>query len=148
MRDQCHIAQFHCVPVVKHTIDFTWRIERSRLIPILEVSLTTRFDDVDVGVHDHVRRTCEPLDLSAASVVVPMRVVDQENPDVTELESEFFDARPNERNAPNEIAVDENVSSRRRYEITRQVFASYVLEISDYTKWRKWFCPLRPDLGV
>jgi len=41
--------------------------------------------------------------------VVPVRVADQENPDVAELESQFLDTGANQRNIGFEIAVDEDV---------------------------------------
>jgi len=44
------------------------------------------------------------------SVVIPMRVADQQHPGVTELESELLDARAKQRHVRFEVAVDEDVA--------------------------------------
>ena len=73
-------------------------------------------------------------------------MTDQENLDVTELESEFLDAGSNEGNARLEIAVDEDVPLRSGDEVIREAFASDVVEIPGDAERRKWLGPIRIDL--
>src|ERR1700737_850278 len=71
-----------------------------------------------------------------------MRMTDQENPDVTELESQFLDAGPNEGNARHEVTVDEDVPVGSRDQVIREAFASDVIEIPGDAEWRKRFGPI------
>src|SRR4051812_5854560 len=65
-------------------------------------------------------------------------MTDQEDLDIGELESQFFDARSNERYVRFEIAVDENVPLRRGDEIVRQSFAANIVQIfGDAVRWKR-----------
>src|SRR5258706_16070000 len=147
MRDECRAPQFHFVAVVQHAIDFGGRIERWWLVAVLKVGLPARFNDRHVAVHDHVGCAGNRLDRGAATVVVPVRVTDEENPDIAKLESEFLDARPNDRYARLEIAVDEDEPLGSADEITREVFASDVVEIPRDAEWREWLRAIGVGLG-
>ena len=76
------------------------------------------------------------FDHRAAGVVIPMRVADQQNLDVVELEPELFDTGANHWNIRFQIAVDEDVTLWRRDEIVREAFAADVVQIAGDVKWR------------
>jgi hypothetical protein len=59
-----------------------------------------------------------------------MRVADEEDFDVSKLESKRFDAGTNEWNTRFEIAVDKNVAFGSCDQITCEVFASDVVKIA------------------
>jgi len=75
--------------------------------------------------------------------VIPVRVADQEDLDVAELEPELLDARFDQRNVRLEIAVDEDVPLRRGDEIVRQPFAADVVQIPGDAKCGERFGPVR-----
>src|SRR4030088_753601 len=146
MRDECHAPQSHFIAVVQHPIDLCGRIKHRRVAAVLEVRPAARFDDRHVGIHDHILCAGKCLDRRAASVVIPVRMTDQQNPYVSEPESQSFYTGPNEGNARLEIAVDENVALRRGDEIIRKAFASDVVETPGDAEWRKWLGPVRTVL--
>ena len=61
--------------------------------------------------------------------MVPVRVADEEDLDVSELESEPLHTGPDERNVLLKIAVDQDVPLRSGDEIVSEVFAVNILEI-------------------
>jgi hypothetical protein len=73
-------------------------------------------------------------------------MTDEEDLDVGELESQFFDAGSNQRYIRFEIAVDEDVPLRRGDEIVREPFAADVVEISGDAKRRKRLGPFSVSL--
>ena len=74
--------------------------------------------------------------------MIPVGVADQKDFDVAELESELLDARPNERNAFFETAVDQHVPSRCRDKIARQALAANVVQVPGNGEWRERLRPV------
>jgi len=71
-----------------------------------------------------------------------VRMADQKNLDVVELEPQRLDTLANHRHAGFEITVDENVSFRRGDQVTCQSLTSDVIKISGNAKCRKGFGPI------
>ena len=76
-----------------------------------------------------------------------MRVADEEDLDVAELEAELLDAGSDERDILLEIAVDQDVPFRRGDQIVRESFAADVVEVAGDSEWRKWLGPIRTCSG-
>jgi hypothetical protein len=74
--------------------------------------------------------------------VIPVRVTDQKNPGIGELESEFFDTRLDQRHVGIEIAVDKDVALRGCDQIVRQPLASDVVKVAGNAKWGERFGPV------
>jgi len=120
VRNEHGAAKLHFVTIVQPAIDFGWWIKKLSTVAILKIGLATGFDHGHVGIHDHVTCSGQLLDLRAASIVIPVRVADQQNLCVFEFESELFDARLDQRHICLQIAVDQNVPLRRGDQIICQ----------------------------
>ena len=79
--------------------------------------------------------------------MVPVRVADEQDLDVAELESEFLDAGANQRDVGLEIAVDQDVPLRRRDQVVREPLAADVVEIAGDPERRKRLGPVGRLLG-
>ena len=104
---------------------------------VLEIGLAAGFDHGDVAVHDVVLCAGELVDRGAAGAVVVVRVADEQNLDVAEVEAEGLDALANQRQEDFEIAVDEDEALRRDDEVGGEVFAADVIEIAGDAEGRK-----------
>src|SRR6185503_8213668 len=141
-RRECGISEFHSIAVAQYTIDLRRRVKSGRIVAILEVILATRFDHVDVALHHHVFGARELFDRRAAGTVIEMRMTDQKNLDVVELESQRLDTLASHPHTGFEITVDENVSFRRGDQVACQTFTSDVVKISGDAKRGKGFGPI------
>src|SRR5258708_21176775 len=102
-------------------------------------------------MHDHVFRAGQLLDLGAAAIMVEVGMTDQQNLDITEAEPQFFNALAQKRNRSFEIAVDQDVSLRRRDQVSSQPAAATVVNVADHAIRRKRLAPLfriRPCRGL
>ena len=145
-RMMCHehdVAQPHLVAVVQCAIDARGRVTHSRIAAVLKVCTPARFDDVGIALHHHVGCTRQLLHSRAASVVIPVRVADQQDLHVTELEAQPRHARLNLWYAGFEVTVDEDVSLWRRDEIAREPRAADVVEVLRDAEWRERLRPRR-----
>jgi hypothetical protein len=66
-----------------------------------------------------------------------VRVADQEDLDVAELEAELLDAGADERDVVFEIAVDEDEALRGGDQVVREALAADVVEVVDDVEWGK-----------
>jgi len=57
----------------------------------------TAFDDRHVGVHNHVLGARQTLDCGASGIVVEVRMADQKNVNLAEMESQLLDASADRR---------------------------------------------------
>ena len=142
MRDEDDVTQLHLRAVPQHAIDWRYREVRSQICSIMKVGLAAGFDDVDVALHDQVRGTRQLLHASAARVMIPVRVADEKDLHVTELEAKLPDTRPNLWDVGLEVAVDEDVPLGRRDEVAREPLAADVVEVLRDPKRREL---VRPD---
>ncbi len=133
-------------PGVKHAIDFRGLVAGSRRFTVLKIALAAGLDLGHIRVHDHVFCSGQLLDRRASRAVVPMRVADEENLNVAELKSQFFDAVANQRDGGFETAVDEDVALRRGNQVGGEALAPDVVDISDDAIRRERVCPVRSSL--
>ena len=94
VRDQHDVAELYLVPIVQYAIDAHRRVSHGRVVAVLEVGAAARFDHGDVSVHDHVARARELLQHGAAGVMIPVRVADQQDLHVAELEAQLGRCSP------------------------------------------------------
>ena len=113
----------------------------------MEVCSAAGFDDRHIAIHDVVFGAGEADDLLAARAVVVMRVADEKDFDVAEVEAERFDALPDQRHRGFETRIDENEPARRGDEVGAKVLAADVVEVSRDAEGRKRSEPCRIVLG-
>src|SRR6185295_12784904 len=142
LRNEHRAAQLHLFTIMQHLVNLRWRIEHRGVGAILKVALATRFYGWYVRIHDQILCASQPFDSVAAGVVIVVCMTDQENLYVSELEAELLHAGPNHWHTLFEITVDENMSLRRRDQITRQPLASDVIEIVRDFERRKRVSPI------
>src|SRR5579872_5122629 len=91
------IAESYLIAIVQHTVYLGGRIREARVVTVLKVGLAAGFDDAYVSIHDHVFCAGEFPDLGTASIVVEVRMTDQQDLHVTEVKAQFLDTLANQR---------------------------------------------------
>jgi len=127
---------------VENPIDTRWWILAVGIVGVEKVSLPAGFDHRCIALHHHVFRAGDLFDRRAGGAVIRMRMADQKNLYVGELETERLNTAPNQRHIRFEVAIDKNVSFGRGDQIIRQTLAADVVEIVCYAKCRKRFGPI------
>src|SRR6185312_7581487 len=72
--------------------------------------------------------SCSTRATCAGGIVVPVRVTDQQDLHVAQLETERFNTRAQVRNAGLDVAVYQDVALRGRDEVTRDAFSPDVIK--------------------
>ena len=101
-RDQRVPAQLHFVAVVQDAADLD---RRESTAPC-----SALFHHGRVGIHHHELRAGHFLHLGDARAMVAMRVADENDLDVAELEAELLDALLDQRHGIFEIGIDQDVA--------------------------------------
>ena len=135
------------VAVVKDSIDVRGRVAIGLLSAVLEVCSAARFDDRNVASHYVILGAGEMDDLRAACAMIAVRVTDEQDFDVAEVEAERFDAFSDQRYRGFEVRIDEDKPARRGDEIRAEIFAADVIEISCDVEGRERSRPRRIALG-
>src|SRR6186713_203172 len=145
MGDEYRVSEPDLIAVVKHSINGGWRVHGRRSAPVLVIRAPTRLHHRHIALHHEILRAGQGLDSRTASVVVPMRVTDEQDPDVRELEAELLDTRTNLRDARFEVGIDEDVACGRGDEVTREPAAADIIKVVGNAERREL---LRPVDGV
>ncbi len=95
VRDEHCAAKLHLVAIVQDTIYLSRPIQKSGIVAVSKVTLAAGFHHANVRIHHHVHRAGLLFDHRAPGIVIPVRVADQKNLCVLELESELLDTRLN-----------------------------------------------------
>src|SRR5258708_2720007 len=114
-------AECHFIAVLEYDIHLRWRELGVVRLAESRLGRTAAFDGRDIAFHDHVFGARELFDLGTARAMVRMRVADQKDLDVRELEAQLLHARADERDRFLETAVDEDVSFWSRNEVRREI---------------------------
>ena len=75
-------------------------------------------------------------------------MADEEDLDVSELESELLHTRPDKRDILLKIAIYKDVPLRGGDQIIGEAFATNIVEIPRNFERRKWFRPISIGLGI
>src|SRR5262249_6592547 len=88
------------------------------------------------------------LDGVARGVVLPVRMADEKDLDVSELESELLHTRPDKRDILLKAAVNKDVSLRGGDQRVGEACATDIVEIPRNVKRRKWLGPISIGLRM
>ena len=103
-------SKAHVVAVVQNTVNFRRLVLLVRVRAVLEISLTARFDDRNVLLHDEVFRSRHFFQRARPCAMVPMRMADEQNLDVAESKAKLLDAIADKRDRIVQAAVNKDMS--------------------------------------
>ncbi len=128
------------ISVVQDSIDLRRGIA---ILGVLEVLLPAGFDDRHVAVHHHVLGAGLSLHLGTAGVMIPVRVTDQQDMDVSESVAEFLDTVADLRDRDVEVGIDKYVACGCNDQVGGQILAANIVEIGDNAKGINRCCLIR-----
>src|SRR5204862_5061750 len=86
MCDQHSVSQLYFVTIMQHAVYFRWFVVVVAVSAILEISLAAGLDNIHVSIHHVILRAGKLLHQSAARTVVPMRMANEKNLGIAEVE--------------------------------------------------------------
>src|ERR1051326_495568 len=147
MCNQHSISKPHLVSVMQYTVYFCRLVVGAIVSAVLKISLAAGLHNIHIPIHHVVLRAGQFFHKHTACTVVPVRMADEKNLCVAEVEPELLNALANHGHRGLKTTVDENIPLRSGDQVRSQPLASHVVDVAGHMMRREGSSPVRMGLS-